>query len=173
MPTFLPMMPVIMGLFREWRLEDLQPQTSNLYLCSFPNALISTSTPAGRSSFMSASTVWGVGSRMSISRLCVRISNCSRDFLSMVGPRSTVNLLMVVGRGIGPATRAPVRTAVSTISPALWSSSLKSYAFIRIRIFCELRSAMAVFLPQSPSLLDDLGDDAFADRAAPLADREA
>src|SRR6185503_20657923 len=45
--------------------------------CSFPNALISTSTPAGRSSFISASTVCGVGSKMSISRLCVRISNCS------------------------------------------------------------------------------------------------
>src|SRR5437667_2190211 len=28
-----------------------------VYLCSFPNALISTSTPAGRSSFISASTV--------------------------------------------------------------------------------------------------------------------
>src|SRR4029078_2489786 len=36
--------------------------------CSFPNALISTSTPAGRSSFISASTVCGVGSKMSMSR---------------------------------------------------------------------------------------------------------
>src|SRR6266404_5022935 len=34
-----------------------------------PNALISTSTPGGKSSFISASTVSGVGSRMSISRL--------------------------------------------------------------------------------------------------------
>src|SRR5271167_4518886 len=40
-----------------------------LYLCSFPNALISTSTPAGSSSFMSASTVCCVGSRMSSRRL--------------------------------------------------------------------------------------------------------
>src|SRR5213078_2263771 len=50
--------------------------------CSLPKALILTSTPAGRSSFMSASTVCGVGSKMSSSRLCVRISNCSRLFLS-------------------------------------------------------------------------------------------
>src|SRR3954471_23006842 len=55
-----------------------------------PNALISTSTPAGSSSFISASTVWLVGSKMSSSRLCVRISNCSRDFLSTCGERFTV-----------------------------------------------------------------------------------
>src|SRR5204863_793445 len=84
------------------------------YLCSFPNALISTSTPAGRSSFISASTVCGVGSKISISRLCVRISNCSRDFLSTWGDRSTVHLFFAVGRGMGPASRAPVRLAVST-----------------------------------------------------------
>src|SRR5262249_25784201 len=42
---------------------------------------------------------------------------------------------MMVGRGIGPATRAPVRLAVSTISVADWSSTLESYAFNRIRIF--------------------------------------
>src|SRR3954449_161031 len=35
----------------------------------FPNALSSTSTPAGSSSFISASTVWLVGSKMSSSRL--------------------------------------------------------------------------------------------------------
>src|SRR5207245_8907514 len=81
-----------------------------------PNALISTSTPAGRSSFISASTVCWVGSRMSSRRLCVRISNCSRDFLSTCGDRSTVVMLRDVGRGIGPATVAPVRFAVSTIS---------------------------------------------------------
>src|SRR5262249_305235 len=45
-------------------------------------SLISTSTPAARSSFIRASTVCGVGSTMSSSRLCVRISNCSRLFLS-------------------------------------------------------------------------------------------
>src|SRR6266542_2930807 len=86
--------------------------------------LISTSTPAERSSFMSASSVCGVGSRMSSSRLWVRISNCSRDFLSTCGLRRTVNLLILVGSGMGPATFAPVRFAVSTISPADWSSSL-------------------------------------------------
>src|SRR5580698_9524251 len=87
------------------------------YLCSFPNALISTSTPAGRSSFISASTVCCVGSRISSSRLCVRISNCSRDFLSTCGDRSTQYLFFIVGKGIGPAICAPVRRAVSTISP--------------------------------------------------------
>ena len=81
-----------------------------------PNALISTSTPAGRSSFISASTVCCVGSSMSNSRLCVRISNCSRDFLSTCGERNTVVILRDVGSGMGPATVAPVLFAVSTIS---------------------------------------------------------
>src|SRR5580698_1435600 len=88
--------------------------------------LISTSTPADRSSFMSASSVCCVGSRMSSSRLWVRISNCSRDFLWTGGDRSTQYLLILVGSGIGPAILAPVRLAVSTISPADWSRSLWS-----------------------------------------------
>src|SRR4029079_1132848 len=96
--------------------------------------LISTSTPADRSSFISASRVCWVGSRMSSSRLWVRISNCSRDFLSPCGERSTQYLLILVGSGIGPATLAPVRFAVSTISPADWSSSLWSYALSRMRM---------------------------------------
>src|SRR5204863_5738432 len=104
------------------------------FVCSLPKALISTSTPAGRSSFMSASTVWGVGSKMSSSRLCVRISNCSRDFLSTCGERSTVHLFFTVGSGIGPASRAPVRLAVSTISPVDWSRMRESYALRRMRI---------------------------------------
>src|SRR5581483_8082775 len=83
--------------------------------------LISTSTPADRSSFIRASSVCCVGSRMSSRRLWVRISNCSRDFLSTCGPRRTVYLLILVGRGMGPATRAPVPRAVSTISLAAWS----------------------------------------------------
>src|SRR6185295_10039648 len=82
----------------------------------FLKALISTSTPAGSSSFISASTVWLVGSKMSSSRLWVRISNCSRDFLSTCGERFTVNRSMRVGSGIGPRTWAPVRFAVTTIS---------------------------------------------------------
>ncbi|MND07650.1 hypothetical protein D3C83_297780 [compost metagenome] len=54
---------------------------------------------------------------MSTRRLWLRISNCSRDFLFTKGERSTVNLLMRVGNGTGPAICAPVRRAVSTISP--------------------------------------------------------
>src|SRR5262249_13661251 len=91
------------------------------YLCAFPTSSISTPTPAGRSSFISASTVFCVGSRMSISRLCVRTSNASRDFLSTWGERSTQYLFFTVGNGIGPAICAPVRLAVSTISPVDWS----------------------------------------------------
>src|SRR5581483_3579513 len=94
----------------------LADDSVNHFSYCFPNALISTSTPAGRSSFIRASTVCGVGSRMSIRRLCVLISNCSRDFLSTCGERNTVHLFFTVGSGIGPATRAPVRFAVSTIS---------------------------------------------------------
>src|SRR5213075_2693782 len=37
----------------------------------------------------------------------VRISNCSRDFLSTCGERRTVNFSILVGNGIGPRTRAP------------------------------------------------------------------
>ncbi len=70
---------------------------------------------------MRASTVWGVGSKMSSNRLWVRTSNCSRDFLSTCGERRTVYLFLTVGSGIGPAIRAPVRFAVSTISCVDWS----------------------------------------------------
>ena len=45
--------------------------TATFFYCS----LISTSTPAGKSNFISASTVLSVGSTMSIRRWCVRISN--------------------------------------------------------------------------------------------------
>src|SRR5712692_7471600 len=102
---------------------------------SAAHSLISTSTPAGRSSFISESTVWGVGSRMSSSRLWVRISNCSRDVLSTCGERSTVHRLMIVGSSTGPTTRAPVRRTVSTISFMERSRRLWSYAFRRMRIF--------------------------------------
>ena len=56
----------------------------------------------------------------SSSRLWVRISNCSRDFLSICGDRRTVNRSIRVGSGMGPRTRAPVRFAVLTISVADW-----------------------------------------------------
>ena len=56
---------------------------------------------------MSASTVFVDGSMMSISRLCVRISNCSRPSLWTNGPRMTVYFSMRVGSGTGPAMSAP------------------------------------------------------------------
>src|SRR5438876_664207 len=56
------------------------------------------STPAGRwSSRWSESTVFGVGCRMSISRLCVRISKCSRESLSLKGLRITQYTFFSVG----------------------------------------------------------------------------
>ena len=45
---------------------------------------------------------------MSMSRLWVRISNCSRLLRSMCGDRSTVYRSMRVGSGIGPCTSARV-----------------------------------------------------------------
>src|SRR2546423_10683740 len=96
--------------------------------------LISTSTPAGRSSLVNASIVCERESRMSISRLCVFSSNCSRLFLSMCGLRSTVHICRLVGSGIGPETCAPVFSAVRTMSAAAWSISAWSNALRRIRI---------------------------------------
>ena len=64
---------------------------------------------------MSESTVLGVGSMMSMSRLCVRISKCSRLSLYLWGERITQNTFFSVGSGTGPATLAPVRVTVSTI----------------------------------------------------------
>src|SRR5256885_2597150 len=83
---------------------------------------------------------------MSSSRLWVRISNCSRDFLSVCGERSTQYLLILVGSGIGPAILAPVRLAVSTISPADWSSSLWSYALRRMRMRGVVMAILDYFL---------------------------
>src|SRR5439155_10408626 len=54
------------------------------------------STPEGSWRRISASTVFEVGSRMPIRRLCVRISNCSRDSLSMCGERITQNFSSLV-----------------------------------------------------------------------------
>src|SRR3990172_2697919 len=85
------------------------------------HSLISMSTPEGICRRMRASTVLDVGSRMSTNRLCVRISNCSRESLSMWGERMTQNFLISVGRGTGPATAAPVRSAASTMRTADWS----------------------------------------------------
>src|SRR3989442_2360189 len=130
------------------------------------STLISTSTPAGRSSFVSASTVWDLESRMSISRLCVFSSNCSRLFLSMCGLRSTVHSCRLVGSGMGPETCAPVFSAVRTMSAAAWSISAWSNALRRMRTFSAIRCL-------DSSLLLDFGGDPGAHRAAALADREA
>src|SRR5205085_10923453 len=100
-----------------------------------PYSLISTSTPAARSSFIKASTVCGVGSTISSRRLWVRISNCSRLFLSTCGERLTVNFSMRVGSGIGPRTWAPVRFAVFTISRVDVSRIRWSNALSRMRMF--------------------------------------
>ena len=85
---------------------------------SLDHSLTSMSTPEGSWSRISVSTVFEVGLRMSISRLCVRISNCSRPSLWTKGERMTVSFLICVGSGIGPATTAPVRSAASTICSA-------------------------------------------------------
>src|SRR4029077_14158766 len=98
---------------------------------------------------------------MSISRLWMRISNCSRDFLPTCGLRRTVYTVLRVGSGTGPDVTAPVRRAVRTISAADWSSVAWSYDFNLMRIFWSI------------ALLLDFRDDAGADGAAALADREA
>src|SRR6266480_1805073 len=68
------------------------------------STLISTSTPAGKSSFVRASTVCDLESRMSISRLGGFSSDCSRLFLAVCGPRSPGPSWRLVGSGIGPET---------------------------------------------------------------------
>src|SRR5439155_17842678 len=69
------------------RIED--PRHAELSADDDFHSLMSMSTPAGRSSRMSESTVFGVGEWMSISRLCVRTSKCSRESLSLNGERIT------------------------------------------------------------------------------------
>ena len=93
MPTFRPINPMLIV----WSHLDLDVDAR------------------GKESRIRASTVFDEGSRMSTSRLWVRISNCSRLSLSMNGDRRTVNFSMRVGSGTGPTTSAPVRWAVSTI----------------------------------------------------------
>src|SRR5436309_8837183 len=139
---------------------------------------------------------------MSSSRLCVRISNCSRLFLSMCGERLTVNFSILVGSGIGPRTWAPVRLAVFTISRVDASRMRWSNALSRMRMFWPFMiirmtddrglttkyasSAWSVAYPYPSSrcrpsfrwreprrLLDDAGDHAGTDRAATLANGEA
>src|SRR5947207_12378666 len=135
------------------------------------------STPAGRwSSRWGESTVFGVGCRMLISRLCVRISKCSRESLSLNGLRITQYTFFSVGSGTGPETDAPVRVAVSTISLAAVSIAEWSYALRRMRILFWVGVAMVAEgagLKPAPvhcvetvswaRLLDDLGHHARPD----------
>ena len=72
---------------------------------------------------------------MSIRRLCVRISNCSRLSLCLWGERRIVTISFSVGSGIGPDTRALVRFAASTMRAADWSMRECSYALSLILIF--------------------------------------
>src|SRR5438445_7703481 len=102
---------------------------------------------------------------MSIRRLCVFSSNCSRLFLSMCGLRSTVHSCRLVGRGMGPETCAPVFSAVRTMSAAAWSISAWSNALRRIRI-------LPAMVPHS-ALFQDFRHHSSTHRAAALADREA
>src|SRR5450631_151208 len=93
-------------------------------------------TSAGRSRRINESTALGVGSTMSIRRLCVRISNCSRLSLYLCGERITTKTFFSVGSGTGPTTVAPARVTVSTILRAELSMTSWSYDFSRMRIFC-------------------------------------
>src|SRR5688572_29151958 len=105
---------------------------------------------------------------MSSSRLCVRSSNCSRLFLSTCGLRSTVQRSVFTGSGIGPDTCAPVFSAVRTMSATAWSSTTWSNALSRILILCAIASLWIL-----DRLLQDLGHNAGAHRAAAFADRKA
>src|SRR5665648_478230 len=93
-------------------------------------------TSAGRSRRINESTALGVGSTMSIRRLWVRISNCSRLSLYLCGERMTTKTFFSVGSGTGPTTVAPARVTVSTILRAELSMTSWSYDFSRMRIFC-------------------------------------
>ena len=68
----------------------------------------------------------------------MRTSNCSRDFLSTCGERRTVYRLIFVGRGIGPETPAPVRSAVKS-EPPQTTSGANEMIFIN----CFSRSSRA------------------------------
>ena len=82
------------------------------------------STPAGTLSLVNESIVFAVGSNMSTKRLWVRNSKCSLESLSTCGDLITQNLLMLVGKGTGPATADPVLSAASRICWADKSNTL-------------------------------------------------
>jgi len=101
-------------------------------------------TPDGRERLVNASTTLGLGLRMSITRLCVRISNCSRASLCTKVERLTVYFLISVGSGIGPTTVASKRIAVSMICLVLASRILCSYARTRMRSLLIAPAALSV-----------------------------
>src|SRR5690606_17074847 len=91
----------VRGFHPLWPLDVVTPGV----MCSrLQPRLICTSTPAARSSFMRASTVFSVGSTMSSRRLCVLNSYWSRASLLTCGETSTVKRSFLVGSGIGPRT---------------------------------------------------------------------
>src|SRR5699024_200404 len=100
MPTLRPKIPFVIRL--------------HLLYFTYYN-FISIRPPDGISNLITASTVCGVGLRMSITRLCVRISNCSLASLYLCGDLRPVKTFLSVGNGIGPDTEAPARFAVLTI----------------------------------------------------------
>src|SRR5258707_11799112 len=75
-------------------------------------------------------------SRMSMTRLCVFSSNCSRDFLSTCGERSTVQRCVFVGSGIGPDTCAPDSAADEDRSEE-HTSELQSRQYLECRLLLE------------------------------------
>src|SRR5262249_1765618 len=109
-------------------------------------SLISTSTPAARSSLPSASLVCWVGSRIAGSRWGLGLLSCWGDFLGGGGGRFAGKRSVGVGGGIGPAPRPPVRRTVSTISRTDWSRSRWSYAFKRMRILSFTAPYSTIFV---------------------------
>jgi hypothetical protein len=100
---------------------------------------------------MSESTALGVGSTMSMRRLWVRISKCSRLSLYLWGERMTHTTFFSVGSGTGPTTVAPARVTVSTILRAEVSMTSWSYDFSRMRIFCPAISTLSLSRRLTPS----------------------
>ena len=86
---------------------------------------------------------FGVGLKISINLLWVRISYCSADSLCTKVERLTLYLFFSVGSGTGPTILALLRSAVSTIVFTALSIILLSYALILI---LTRGSALVTFL---------------------------
>ena len=83
---------------------------------------------------------------MSIRRLCVRISNCSRESLYLCVARMIVYKLRSVGNGIGPDTPAPVLLQFLRFYPLIdlkydVHTLLNGYEFL----FCHCFPSFAYF----------------------------